>query len=210
MDLFPRAWAALQEAVHALDGGQWVTPSGCTGWLVQDLVFHLVIDAQDLLITLASTTEAPATRDAVTYWQPAEPPTGTDPESTFVRRGAAAYGSPAGLTHHFDDLAIAAGRAAAAADPAARVETCDEVFTVADYLSVYVVEATLHHLDLVRHLSGVDGPPPETVAATRAMVEKVAGQAFPAGVDDREALLAATGRVPVPASWGGFTPVVLG
>ncbi|WP_328608037.1 maleylpyruvate isomerase N-terminal domain-containing protein [Amycolatopsis sp. NBC_00345] len=210
MDLFPRAWGALQEAVHALDGGQWVAPSGCTGWLVQDLVFHLVIDAQDILITLASTTEAPATRDAVTYWRPAEPPTGTDPEAAFVRRSAAAYTGPAGLTHHFDDLAVAAGRAAAAADPAARVETCDEVFTVADYLSVYVVEATLHHLDLVRHLSGVDGPPPETTAATRSMVEKVTGQAFPAGVADREALLVATGRVPVPAAWGDFTPVVLG
>ncbi|SEP43250.1 maleylpyruvate isomerase N-terminal domain-containing protein [Amycolatopsis saalfeldensis] len=210
MDLFPRAWGALQEAVHALEGGQWVTPSGCTGWLVQDLVFHLVIDAQDVLITLASTTEAPATRDAVTYWQPSDQPTGTDPESAFVRRGAAAYADLDRLAHHFDDLAVAAGRAAAAADPAARVETCDEVFTVADYLAVYVVESTLHHLDLVRHLSGVDGPPPETAAATRAMVEKVTGQAFPAGVADHEALLVATGRAPVPASWGGFTAVTLG
>jgi predicted dehydrogenase len=105
VDLFPRAWGALQEAVHALEDGQWVTPSGCTGWLV---------------------------------------------------------------------------------------------------------ESTLHHLDLIRHLSGVDGPPPETVAATRVMVEKVTGHAFPAGVDDRDALRVATGCVPVPAAWGGFTPVVLG
>ncbi|MDT8914068.1 maleylpyruvate isomerase N-terminal domain-containing protein [Amycolatopsis sp. PS_44_ISF1] len=211
MDLFPRAWSALQEAVRALEGGQWAAPSGCTGWLVQDLVFHLVIDAQDVLITLATTTGAAPSRDAVTYWRPAGPPTGVEAESAFVRRSAAAYATPGGLAHHFDDLAAAAaGRAAAAADPAARVETRDEVFTVADFLAVCVVEATLHHLDLVRHLPGVDGPPPETVAATRALVEVLTGQALPAGPDDHEALRSATGRAPVPAAWGGFTPVVLG
>ncbi|MEV4597548.1 maleylpyruvate isomerase N-terminal domain-containing protein [Amycolatopsis sp. NPDC049253] len=209
MDLFPRAWGALQEAVHSLDDTQWVAPSGCAGWLVQDLVFHLIIGAQDILITLVTTTDAPATRDAVTYWEPGEPGDGTDAESAFVRRGAVAYSGPAALTHHFDDLAVAAGRAAAAADPAARVETRDEVLTVADYLTTYVVEATLHHLDLTLHLSGVDGPPASTLAATRAIVAGVAGRPLPSE-DDREALLHATGRLPAPPSWAGFEPVALG
>jgi len=39
----------------------------CVGWLVRDLVCHLAIDAQDILITLATLVEAPPTRDAVTY-----------------------------------------------------------------------------------------------------------------------------------------------
>ena len=36
--------------------------------LVRDLVCHLVIDAQDVLITLVTPTEAEPTVDAVTYW----------------------------------------------------------------------------------------------------------------------------------------------
>ncbi|MGW4486112.1 maleylpyruvate isomerase N-terminal domain-containing protein [Amycolatopsis sp. NPDC004368] len=206
MDLFPRAWGALQEAVHSLSAPQWVAPSGCAGWLVQDVVFHLIIGAQDILITLVTTTDAPATRDTVSYWESGVPGDGTDAESAFVRRSAAAYSGPAALTHHFDDLAVAAGKAAALVDPAARVETRDQVLTVADYLTTYVVEATLHHLDLTLHLSGVDGPPASTLAATRAVVEGVAGRALPSA-DDREALLSATGRVAAPA---GFTPVALG
>ena len=34
-------------------------PSGCTGWLVRDLVCHLIIDAQDVLITLVTPAEGP-------------------------------------------------------------------------------------------------------------------------------------------------------
>lgn len=206
MELFSRAWGALQETVHALEAPQWVAPSGCAGWLVEDLVFHLIIGAQDILITLVTTTDAAPTRNAVSYWEPGVPGDGTDAESAFVRRGAAAYAGPTALTHHFDDLAVAAGKAAAATDPAAGVETRDEVLTVADYLTTYVVEATLHHLDITLHLSGVDGPPAETLAVTREIVERVAGRPLPAG-DDREALLLGTGRVPAPS---GFAPVALG
>lgn len=218
MDLFPRAWTALQNAVRSLEGGQWVAPSGCTGWLVQDLVAHLIIDAQDVLVTLASTTTAPATLTETSYWQPAaEAPDGTDEESAFVRRSAAAYGTTAWLHHHFDDLAVAAGRAAAAADPAARVETRDEVMTVPSYLAMCVLETTLHHLDLIAHLSEVDGPPAETLAASRAMVADIAGFALPSSFDDRAALLVTTGRrapsATETAAWGEFAaklPVVLG
>ncbi|RJQ85239.1 maleylpyruvate isomerase N-terminal domain-containing protein [Amycolatopsis panacis] len=220
MDLFPRAWTALQEAVRSLEGGQWVAPSGCTGWLVQDLVAHLIIDAQDVLVTLASTTTttAPATLTETSYWQPAgEAPDGTDEESAFVRRSAAAYGTTAWLHHHFDDLAVAAVRAAAAADPAARVETRDEVMTVPSYLAMCVLETTLHHLDLIAHLSGMDGPPAETLAASRAMVADIAGFAVAPSLDDRAALLVTTGRrapsATETAALGEFAaklPVVLG
>ncbi|MBB4684724.1 maleylpyruvate isomerase N-terminal domain-containing protein [Amycolatopsis jiangsuensis] len=218
MDLFPRAWNALREAVHTLEGGQWVTPSGCAGWLVQDLVVHLIIDAQDILITLASTTGAPPTLTAQSYWQRSgEAPDGTDAESAFVRRSAAAYGTTAWLLHHFDDLTVAAGRAASAADPDTRVETRDEVLTVDAYLTTYVLESTLHHLDLVAQLSGVDGPPADTLAASRAMVEDVLGFPLPPALDDRAALLVATGRrAPSPeeaTALGALTaklPVVLG
>lgn len=56
------------------------------------------------------------------------------------------------------------------------------------------MEATLHHLDLVMHLSGVDGPDPDCLAATRKTVETVLGTPLPSSLDDRAALLIATGR----------------
>jgi hypothetical protein len=195
MDLFGESWRALRQAVTELRGGQWVAQSGCTGWLVQDLVFHLIIDAQDVLITLASPTEAAATRDSVTYWEPEEVPTGTDPVSAFTRRSSAAYESAEGLhglRDHLFDLADAGARAAAAADPVGRVETRGEVMTVADYLGVYVVEWTLHHLDLIAYLPEVSGPPAETVAETKRVVEAVVGASLP--LPDRDAVLVATGR----------------
>ncbi|WP_033291616.1 maleylpyruvate isomerase N-terminal domain-containing protein [Amycolatopsis jejuensis] len=195
MDLFSHAWNSLQKAVGSLAGGQWVAPSGCTGWLVQDLVFHLVIDAQDILITLATPTSAEPTRTASGYWElGGDLPTGIDEDSAFTRRAAASYGTTAWLAHHFDDLAAAAGRAAAAADPTSRVETRDQVLTVEDYFATYVVEATLHHLDLIAHLSGVDGPDAAPLAMTRQIIEDVLGAPLPPSLADQAAVLVATGR----------------
>ncbi|GAB3375518.1 maleylpyruvate isomerase N-terminal domain-containing protein [Amycolatopsis echigonensis] len=218
MDLFFRSWNALQHAVRSLEDGQWLVPSGCTGWLVQDLVFHLVIDAQDILITLATPSEAEPTHTAAEYWElSTDLPTGTEPESLFTRRAAVSYGTTAWLAHHFDDLAQAAGRAAALADPASKVETRDYVLTVADYFETYVVEATLHHLDLVRNLSEVDGPDADCLAATRRTVETALGSPLPSALDDKSALLVATGRRAATdeekAALGSLTeklPIVLG
>jgi hypothetical protein len=194
VDLFARSWAALRTAVAETPDEDFERPSGCTGWLVRDLVCHLVIDAQDVLITLVTPADTEPTVDAVTYWKLVEPPTGDDPLDALIPRLAAAYGEPALLKHHLDDVGSAAGRAAELADPAARVSTQDEVLTVGDYLAAYVLEWTLHHLDLIAHLPSAAGPPAETLAAARGTVEKIAGTAFPAALSDADALLIGTGR----------------
>ncbi len=185
----------MRAAVAELPDKDFAQPSGCTGWLVRDLVCHLVIDAQDVLITLVTPVEAEPTRDAVTYWDVAEtPPTGDDPLDALIVRLAAAYQEPWLLKFHLDDVGSAAGRAAELADPGLRVGTRDEVITAADYLSAYVLEWTLHHLDLVAHLPDAAGPPAEGLARSRAMLEQIAGTAFPASFSDRDALLVGTGR----------------
>ncbi|MEV5745872.1 maleylpyruvate isomerase N-terminal domain-containing protein [Microbispora rosea] len=195
MDLFAHSWAALRRAVAELPGEDFARPSGCAGWLVRDLVCHLVIDAQDVLITLATPEETEPTRDAVTYWEvSATPPTGDDPLDALIVRLAAAYEEPRLLTFHLDDVGSAAGRAAGLADPRLRVGTRGEVLTAGDYLSAYVLEWTLHHLDLVAHLPDAAGPPAEGLARSREMLEKIAGAAFPAWFSDKDALLVGTGR----------------
>jgi len=190
MQLFSRSWAALCSAV--------AKPSGCPGWLVRDLVCHLIIDAQDVLITLATPAGGEPTRDAVTYWEVSTtPPTGDDPLDALTVRLAAAYQEPWLLKFHLDDLGSAAGRAAELADPDLRVGTRDQVLTVRDYLSAYVMEWTLHHLDLIAHLPDAPRPPAEGLARSREMLETIAGAAFPASFSDEDALLVGTGRRPM-------------
>ncbi len=182
-------------AVAELPDEDFARPSGCAGWLVRDLVCHLIIDAQDVLITLVTPTEGEPTRNAVTYWNLAEaPPTGEDPLDALVVRLAAAYEDPRLLKFHLDDVGSAAGRAAELADPGLRVSTQDMVLTAGDYLSAYVLEWTLHHLDLIAYLPGAAEPPAECLARSRAMLEKIAEATFPASWSDQDALLVGTGR----------------
>ncbi|WP_420309581.1 maleylpyruvate isomerase N-terminal domain-containing protein [Streptomyces sp. YS-B37] len=195
MDLFARSWTALLAAVADLSDEDFARPSGCAGWLVRDLVCHLVIDAQDVLITLVTPADTEPTRDAVTYWTVAQtPPTGDDPLDALIVRLAAAYEEPRLLKFHLDDVGSAAGRAARLADPDLRVSTQDEVLTAGDYLSAYVLEWALHHLDLVAHLPDAAGPSAEVLAGARELLERIAGAAFPSSFSDRAALLVGTGR----------------
>jgi hypothetical protein len=197
VDLFARSWDALRAAVAGLPDEAFAQPSGCAGWLVRDLVCHLIIDAQDVLITLATPAGTEPTRDAVTYWEVTHtPPTGKDPLDALVVRLAAAYEDPALLKFHLDDLGAAAGRAATLADPALPVSTRDIVLTAGDYLSAYVLEWTLHHLDLIAHLPDAPPPPAETLAQSRAVLDTIAGTAFPTSWSDTGTLLVATGRRP--------------
>jgi hypothetical protein len=195
VDLFSHSWTSLRAAVDALPDTHFTQRSGCVGWLVRDLVCHLIIDAQDVLITLVTPARTEPTRDAVTYWEVgATPPTGDDPLDALVVRLAAAYEEPRLLKFHLDDVGSAAGRAARLADPELRVATRDVVLTAGDYLSAYVLEWTLHHLDLIAHLPDVAGPPREGLARSRGMLERIAGTAFPASFSDEDALLIGTGR----------------
>ncbi|MEU8763694.1 maleylpyruvate isomerase N-terminal domain-containing protein [Streptomyces sp. NPDC048659] len=205
MDLFSPSWSALRSAVAGLPDEDFGRPSGCAGWLVRDLVCHLVIDAQDVLITLVTPAEGPPTVDADTYWKLVPPPTGEDPLDALIPRLAAAYGDPALLRFHLDDVGAAAGRAAGLADPAALVATQDEVLTAGDYLTAYVLEWTLHHLDLG---PAVPPPPAEALAAARGSLERIAGAAFPAAFTDGDALLVGTGRrAPTEAERGALGPL---
>ncbi|MFC7619412.1 hypothetical protein [Microlunatus sp. GCM10028923] len=68
------------------------------------------------------------------------------------------------------------------------------MLTTGDYLSAYVLEWTLHHLDLIAHLTGTTEPPAESLARTRAMLEQIAGAPFPGTWSDADALLIGTGR----------------
>jgi hypothetical protein len=145
------------------------------------------------------------------------PPSGDDPLDALTVRLAAAYQEPRLLKFHLDDVGSAAGRAAELVDPQRRVSTRGQVLTVADYLGAYVMEWTLHHLDLVAHLPYLPQPPAEGLAGSRRILEKIAGSEFPATFSDSDALLVGTGRrAPADAEkaelgeLAGKLPLVLG
>jgi hypothetical protein len=194
MHLFSHCWTALRTAVAELPDTSFAQPSGCAGWLVRDLVCHLVIDAQDVLITLVTPAETEPTRDAVTYWTVADGPSVDDPLDALIVRLAKAYEEPWLLKFHLDDVGAAAGRAAELCDPAMAVRTRDQVLIASDYLSAYVLEWTLHHLDLTANLPDVADPSAPGLAQSRWMLEKIAGVAFPESFSDKDALLIGTGR----------------
>jgi hypothetical protein len=120
----------------------------------------------------------------MTYWNVAAPPTiGDDPLDALIVRLAAAYEEPRLLKFHLDDV----NSAAELADPSVHVSTQDEVLTAGDYLAAYVLEWTLHHLDLAAHLPHVAPPPADALARSQDMLEEIAGAAFPASVSDKDA-----------------------
>jgi hypothetical protein len=193
--LFSSSWSALRTAVAELSDDDFAQASGCAGWLVRDLVCHLIIDAQDVLITLATPAETEPTRDAITYWEVAQtPPTGDDPLDALTVRLARAYEQPQLLKFHLDDVGSAAGRAAELANPDLWVSTRGEVLTAGNYLGAYVLEWTLHHLDLIAHLTDTSGPPVLSIARSREVLERIAGAPFPGSFSDTDALLIGTGR----------------
>jgi hypothetical protein len=69
MTLLHDVYAALSATVQQLgDEEQWVV-TGCTGWTVRDLVWHLHADAVRGLVAAHTPAHRPADCDAVAYWR---------------------------------------------------------------------------------------------------------------------------------------------
>ncbi|MFC4787185.1 maleylpyruvate isomerase N-terminal domain-containing protein [Nocardioides sp. MAHUQ-72] len=214
-ELLGRAYSLVTAAVEDLAPPELLLGTRCRGWTVQDLVFHQLLDAQRALVAFATPSGQEPDVDAVTYWAPFRPgsagsgegggPGGDDwagAHARFVRVASSAYVDPRTLVSHWRTTCEATVRAAAAADPGGRVSTQGHVLDVPDFVSTLVVEATVHHLDLVVELPpGAPGtaPDPEGLALTRAVLEGIHGEPLPATWDDTAAVLKGTGRLELSA-----------
>lgn len=193
---------AAYRGITAVVGGpdaDLLAPTGCRGWLVVDLLLHVVCDAQRALVALATPVDGPADVDAVGYFRGTGDSTDDGAaHARWVRRSAAAFEHPGGVVRLWRDTAPAAVRAAAAADPAAFVGTQGHVLTVADLVATLVTEAAIHHLDLIAHLPGAPRPAPGALAVTLSLLDGLAG---PDGLPRRwapgEAVRKSTGRQPL-------------
>jgi hypothetical protein len=196
-----QAYDGITAVVTRLDDADLQRPTRCRGWLVADLLFHVLCDAQRALVALASPAEGPADTDDVSYWRtfPGDDSDAGARHAWWVRRSAAAFERPGGIVRIWTDTAPAAARAAASADPDGHVTTQGRVLRVPDFLATLTTEAVIHHLDLVLDLPGAPLPaetPARVAAAT--MDGLLSDEAVrPVGWDDHEYLLKAAGRVPL-------------
>jgi hypothetical protein len=200
-DLLRTAYGDLCEVLYdvAAAGEEW-SPTGCRGWAVADLGYHLLGDARRALVGLNSPAEGPADTDAIAYWRGWRPPEPGDDEALRHTRAASSLGIA------FADLVEDyAGTAAAVLVAAGRVRSDDlistqgRVLTVADLLSTLAVEAAVHHLDLVLYLDR-PGPAAEPLAEARRVLTGLLGRPLPESWDDVTAARRGTGRAPLTAA----------
>jgi len=197
-DALADAYGRVDEIVGPLAEPELLRSTRCLGWTVADLLFHLLLDAQRALLALATPADAPADTDAVTYWRGYQPGDGLA-HALYVRRSAAAFQSPTTLVRLWSETARAVVRAAAAAPPGGRVATQGKVLAVPDFLATLVVEAAVHHLDLVAHLPGAPDPGAGPLALARRTLDGLLGAPVSADWDDATYALKGTGRLPLSA-----------
>jgi uncharacterized protein (TIGR03083 family) len=188
------SYAPLAEVVRGLDEAASWAPTGCTGWVVRDLVHHLHADAVRALVALHSPAGGPADCDDVRYWADWGSDPDTDDRVRRWTRVEAGLLSWEGLRDRYVEAAAAAVRAVDSTDPDALVTTQGHTLTVAHLAGTLTVEATLHHLDLVAHLDA-RGPGAAALAEVRRVVQALLGPgASVDGWSDERVALVGTGR----------------
>ena len=119
-----------------------------------------------------------------------------------MRTVASAYRNPSQtLVGHWREVSEAAVRAAAVAlaDKHRLIETQGHVLRVGDFAATLVMEATVHHLDLILELPDAPEPDPEGLQVTARTLDGLFGpDAWDViGWDTTTYVLKATGRLPL-------------
>ena len=192
MSLLAEVYAALADVVGGLDDADTWSPTGCTGWVVRDLVHHVADDAVRGLVAAHTPASGEADCDAVSYWRS----WGSDGEKDdairrFTRAEAGLRGWPQLRERHLE-AAAATVRAFDALPADTVLATQGHTLTAGDLASTLAVEATLHHADLVAHLQATP-PTAAGLAEVRRVVESLLGRELAGWTDERVALVG-TGR----------------
>jgi hypothetical protein len=188
------AYGGLSDLIVSLDEDQSWKNTRCRGWVVRDLILHLLSDAQRGLVALARPGHQPPDKDAVTYWMDA--PGAPDPESRDIRalRSMASQSSLGYLTSTYVETAAAVRALARRMSAEATVSTQGHVLRTDDFLATLVVEAAIHHLDLIVELDD-PGPPGSGLVVVRTTLDGLLGRTTPTDWSTAEWALVATGRV---------------
>jgi uncharacterized protein (TIGR03083 family) len=200
--------------VGALPEADFMAASHCRGWTVADVVAHVHLALQEMLLGLVTPTDATPDTSASSYWAASRPTNDDEADrldnTRFVRLLASAYRRPTGLIRHLEPT-VAGVRTAAGRLPAGAVSFQGHVLSTGDFLATWAVELAIHHLDLTRELS-LEPPTAASIALTRDTVAALAGMELPSSWDDRTVALLGAGRIRPDAAQlellGGRLPVL--
>ncbi len=193
--------AAYEDLLTAVrDAGEdaaWL-PTGCAGWCVRDLVFHLLGDARRALVAFATPAGAEPDTDAVTYWghwRPGTPAAGT--ALRMNRISASVYSALGPVLGLYEETARAVLYVAGHTDPGLAVRTQGYVLRAGELTRTLIVEAAVHHLDLSAALG--TAPSGDALRLVRAILDGLLGEPLPVPWDDATYARVGTGRAAVPA-----------
>lgn len=182
------------EAVGSLSDMQLLGPSRCYGWSALDLVVHLRMGLEEMVIAVVPSNDSPD-HDAASYWGSHPDDRDDDPVAhiLWLRRVASAYSRPSAAVTHLKQVAEGA-RVAVRSMPEGQVQFQGKRLRGGDFLASWVVELTVHQLDLA-----IEGEQPVGHEWTRKTLEAVADADLPSELDNESAVLVGLGRVPPPA-----------
>ena len=199
-DAFVDELALLLGIATGLSDHDLLGASRCRGWTVADVLTHVHLGLQEMLLGIVSPTVAMPTVDAATYWSKA-PPSNDDAASDtdhvrYVRLVTSAYQRPSGGIRHLTVTGNTVMRAASRL-PASNLDFQGHVISTGDFYATWAVELAVHHLDLGLELI-IEPPAPGAWELTRRTVETLAGGAFPSDVSETDVILIGTGRLAAP------------
>lgn len=184
---------ALTDDVDEARGWQ---PTRLPGWTVRDLYFHLAGDAQRALVAFGTPAGEAADTDEISYWSHWQPGTeGADAGRRGTRIIASAWTSVRGPAGLYAETARAVLVQAARESGSAVVSTQGHRLTVESLLRTLVVEAGVHHLDLLDAIAV--SPADVVLAEIRHTLNGLLGEPAPTDWDDTRYALVGTGREPL-------------
>jgi mycothiol maleylpyruvate isomerase-like protein len=205
-DALAAGWEKVTSVTAGLGDAEMMLPSRCAGWVVADVLYHLLLDAQMALVTFASPGAAPPDADDISYWRPWSPRSG-EPQALgspgaarhamHVRVAASAY-TARHLTSEWQLTSMAALRAARAC-PYPLLAAGNAVLTTTDFIATLVVETAVHYLDLTVGIASAPAADPASLVLVRRVLDGLLGTELSGLWDDSTYALKGTGRLPVTA-----------
>ena len=199
-------------AINELNDLELMAASRCTGWTVGDVIVHVHLGLQEMLLGLVTRTDEDPDTDAGDYWL-ATPPTNDEDSDRvagmrFVRLLGASYRRPVGMVRHLLPTTEGVRAAVKALQPGA-VRFQGHVLPTGDFLATWAVELAIHQLDLARELP-IEPPTASALRLGRATIEALAGDELPPTWTDDTAVLLGAGRVRPDARQRAEAPDVAG
>jgi hypothetical protein len=183
-------------ATRSRDDLQLLGPSRCHGWSLLDVVVHVRLGLEEMVMGTTSHSMEPPDCDAASYWESHSDDRDVDPvpHILWLRRVASAYTRPTRAVEHLPAVTSSTVTAVRSM-PDGVVEFQGKRMYSGDFLATWAVELAVHRLDLALDRDSSSG-----LSWARKTLEAVADANLPRDLDDRTAVLVGLGRIPSTAS----------